>query len=63
MSSQSWKYNFHYTTLSDIKTCTLMATNNKVQPILNMESNEIQTINAQDSVEEATVISPRKGSS
>ena len=40
-----------------------MATNNKVQPILNMESNEIQTINAQDSVEEATVISPRKGSS
>ena len=31
-----------------------MATNSKVQPNLNMESNEIQTINTQDSVEEAT---------
>ena len=40
-----------------------MATNNKVQPNLKMESNEIQTINSHDSVEEVTVISPKKGMS
>ena len=40
-----------------------MATNNKVQPVKNMESLEIQSNNVEDYVEDATALSSRKGKS